>query len=263
MNEQSRFHILVIHGPNLDLLGKREPGIYGNQTLPDIDASLRVRARELGGLVDIFQSPHEGEIVERIGEALGQYDGIIINPAGYTHTSIAIRDAIAAVGIPTIEVHLSNIHAREEFRKHSFIAPVCIGQISGFGPKSYFLALNALVGILGKDKAKPKDRGGDWRRRDENRRPTPVAETPTAKEPEIKRAEAARESPLPKEEPPAEKIAEETQSVAGTPETTGTEDAHTPEKPKEPAAERAAPPRKRPSRRRRSSSRRPKPENRG
>jgi 3-dehydroquinate dehydratase-2 len=259
MNEQGRFHILVIHGPNLDLLGKREPGIYGTQTLPDIDAALRVRVREMGGLVDIFQSPHEGEIVERIGEALGQYDGIIINPAAYTHTSIAIRDAISAVGLPTIEVHLSNIHAREEFRKHSFIAPVCVGQISGFGARSYFLALTALTGILGKDKAKPKERGGDWRRRDEERRPPSTPESPAGRPAEPPIAESPKEVPAALEEAPGEKPVEQMIPSPKGPDTNGEVPPHLQEKPREPVAEHAVPPRKRPPRRRRSSSRRGKP----
>ncbi|GAB4344526.1 MAG: type II 3-dehydroquinate dehydratase [Candidatus Abyssubacteria bacterium] len=137
--------VLVIHGPNLDLLGKREPGIYGSANLKEIDRAIRTRARELGISVTSFQSNHEGEIIDEIGRAATNYNGIIINPAAYTHTSVAIRDAIAASGLPAIEVHLSNVHAREEFRRHSMTAPVCKGVIAGFGSLSYLLALEALA----------------------------------------------------------------------------------------------------------------------
>ena len=137
--------ILVLHGPNLNLLGKREPGIYGQQTLESIESLLKVEAENLG--VEIFsqQSNHEGVLIDQIQGALSVFDGLLINPAAYTHTSVAIRDAIAAVAIPTVEVHLSNIHKREAFRHHSYIAPVAIGQISGFGAESYRLGLQALV----------------------------------------------------------------------------------------------------------------------
>ncbi|MEW6419663.1 MAG: type II 3-dehydroquinate dehydratase [Nitrospirota bacterium] len=140
--------ILVIHGPNLNLLGKRETDIYGTKSLDDINKDILSLASELGIDVKTIQLNSEGEIVEVIQK--GDYDALIINPAAYTHTSIAIRDAIAAVGKPTIEVHLSNIHKREEFRKKSFIAEVAIGQISGFGPDSYLLALRAAKNILTK-----------------------------------------------------------------------------------------------------------------
>ena len=140
--------ILVIHGPNLDLLGKREPGIYGKTTLPEINATLKSLAKKNALSLTIFQSNHEGEIVDTIGDARGKYDLLIINPAAYTHTSVAIRDAIAACGLKAIEIHLSNIYAREEFRQNSLIAPVCIGQISGFGSYSYTSALLAAVSIL-------------------------------------------------------------------------------------------------------------------
>lgn len=140
--------ILVIHGPNLDLLGKREPGIYGKTTLTQINSKLKQLAKKYKARLVIFQSNHEGDIVDRIGSVKkDKIDTIIINPAAYTHTSIAIRDAIAACGIPAIEVHLSNIYAREEFRHTSLIAPACKGQISGFGPQSYYLALTAAVGF--------------------------------------------------------------------------------------------------------------------
>ena len=140
--------ILVIHGPNLNLLGEREPEVYGTTTLGEIDERLRKRAEELGSEITTFQSNHEGEIVDRIAEARGGADAIIINPGAYTHTSVAIRDALAAVRLPTVEVHLSNIYAREAFRHTSLVAPVVTGQISGFGAASYLLALEAIT-LLG------------------------------------------------------------------------------------------------------------------
>jgi 3-dehydroquinate dehydratase-2 len=137
--------ILVIHGPNLNLLGSREPEVYGKTTIADIDSGLMKLARSKGAELEIFQSDHEGQIVERIGKAKGKFDAILINPAAYTHTSVAIRDAISAVGIPAVEVHLSNIYAREEFRHTSLIAPVAKGQVSGFGSLSYMLGLEAAI----------------------------------------------------------------------------------------------------------------------
>jgi 3-dehydroquinate dehydratase-2 len=133
--------ILIIHGPNLNLLGQREPNIYGNVNLSEINKNLEEMAKNLNVDIKIVQSNHEGEIVETIHQAMNWAECIIINPAAYTHTSIAIRDAIAAVKIPTIEVHLSNIYSREDFRQKSFIAPVAIGSINGFGEMSYYLAL--------------------------------------------------------------------------------------------------------------------------
>ena len=144
--------ILIIHGPNLDLLGKREPKIYGKISLPQINKDLKNSARKNKVALTIIQSNHEGEIVDIIGDAKKKFDGLIINPAAYTHTSVAIRDAIAAAGIATIEVHLSNIYAREEFRHTSLIAPVCLGQISGFGAQSYTLALSAALVVFAKKK---------------------------------------------------------------------------------------------------------------
>lgn len=139
--------ILVIHGPNLNLLGRRETSIYGDLTLEDINNSLKGLAKELGVEVVIKQSNHEGEIVDMIQNS-GEFDAIVINPAAYTHTSIAIMDAISAVNIPAVEVHISNIHKREEFRHRSLIAPVASGQITGFGPDSYMLGLRAAVSIV-------------------------------------------------------------------------------------------------------------------
>ncbi|MBN1793750.1 MAG: type II 3-dehydroquinate dehydratase [Candidatus Omnitrophica bacterium] len=141
--------ILVIHGPNLDLLGTREPDIYGTTTMAEINEMMLEKAQKEGIEIEYFQSNHEGKIVDKIGEVPSEkVDLIIINPAAYTHTSLAIRDAIQAVSVPTIEVHLSNIYAREEVRQQSLIAPACIGQISGFGAYSYILALLAAANLL-------------------------------------------------------------------------------------------------------------------
>jgi 3-dehydroquinate dehydratase-2 len=141
--------ILFINGPNLNLLGTRETDIYGKTSLAEIEASVRQRAGALGVEVEFFQSNHEGEIVDRIGKCLQQQvDAIVMNPAAYTHTSVAIRDAVAAVKVPTVEIHLSNIHARESFREKSLIAPVCVGQISGFGSLSYVLGLEAAAAAV-------------------------------------------------------------------------------------------------------------------
>lgn len=144
--------ILVIHGPNLNLLGQREPGVYGKVTLKQIDGELLKIAKAEKVALETFQSNHEGEIVEKIGKAKGKFDCILINPAAYTHTSVAIRDAISAVSIPTVEVHLSNIYAREEFRHTSLISPVAVGQVSGFGLDSYRLGLKAAIEITKKKK---------------------------------------------------------------------------------------------------------------
>ncbi|MDY7015591.1 MAG: type II 3-dehydroquinate dehydratase [Cyanobacteriota bacterium] len=137
--------LLVLHGPNLNLLGQREPGIYGSVTLDEINTLLEREGKELGVEVSCFQSNHEGALVDAIHAAAVRASGILINAGAYTHTSVALRDAIAAVNLPTVEVHLSNIYKREAFRHHSYIAPIAIGQISGFGAESYRLGLRALV----------------------------------------------------------------------------------------------------------------------
>lgn len=144
----SQFSILVLHGPNLNLLGLREPKIYGSTTLADIDRLLEGDATKLQVAISCLQSNHEGTLVDAIHEARTKHQGILINAGAYTHTSVAIRDALAGVKVPTVEVHLSNIYRREEFRHHSYIAPVAIGQISGFGAASYRLGLQALVDYL-------------------------------------------------------------------------------------------------------------------
>jgi 3-dehydroquinate dehydratase-2 len=138
-------NILFLNGPNLNLLGQRQPEIYGQTTLADIEAKLRELAAEAGVTMDFRQSNHEGELVTWIQQAHGKFAVIVINAAAYTHTSVALRDAISAVAVPTIEIHLSNIHAREEFRHQSMIAAVCRGQIAGFGEQSYYLALEAAL----------------------------------------------------------------------------------------------------------------------
>jgi 3-dehydroquinate dehydratase II len=142
--------ILFLNGPNLNLLGQREPDVYGRLTLSDIEAKVRERAKELKMKVEFRQSNLEGELVGWIQQAKGKFDVIVLNAAAYTHTSVALRDAIAAVGIPTIEIHLSNVHAREEFRHKSLIAPVCCGIIAGFGANSYVLALEAAINVNAK-----------------------------------------------------------------------------------------------------------------
>lgn len=141
--------LLVIHGPNLNMLGKREPEVYGTLTLDEINGKLKDAAARAGTELTIEQSNHEGAIVDIIQQAAGRYGAIIINPGAYTHTSIAIRDAIAAVGIPVVEVHLSNIYKREEFRHHSYISGVAAGQVAGFGADSYLLGLRAALKLAG------------------------------------------------------------------------------------------------------------------
>lgn len=141
--------IVVIQGPNLNMLGHREQNIYGGMKLEEIHSQLENVAKQNGFEIEFFQSNLEGEIVDKVQECLGDADGIIINPAAYTHTSIAIRDAISAVSLPAIEVHISNIYRREEFRQKSMIAPVCTGQISGFGPFGYHLAMISMMQMLG------------------------------------------------------------------------------------------------------------------
>ena len=136
---------MILHGPNLNLLGQREPGVYGTATLSDINALLEQEANRLQVKLTALQSNHEGVLIDAIHGAIDQHNGIVINPGAYTHTSVALRDAIAAVKVPTVEVHLSNVYQREPFRHHSYIAPVAIGQISGFGVHSYLLGLAAIV----------------------------------------------------------------------------------------------------------------------
>ncbi len=140
--------ILIIHGPNLNMLGKREPDIYGATTLEEINSSLSDKAQELGVDVTFFQSNSEGDIVSTIQDSISSCEGILINPGAYTHTSVAIRDAILSCGLPVVEVHISNVHKREDFRQKSFVSGVALGVISGFGINSYFLGLSALVDYL-------------------------------------------------------------------------------------------------------------------
>ena len=139
--------ILFLNGPNLNLLGQREPGIYGHASLEEIEGKVRQRAKALGAEIEFCQSNSEGELVTWIQKAKGEFDVIVLNAAAYTHTSVALRDAITAAGVPTIEIHLSNVHAREEFRHKSLIAPVCAGQILGFGAASYVLAVEAAINV--------------------------------------------------------------------------------------------------------------------
>jgi len=142
------WHVQIIHGPNLNLLGRREPAVYGRLTLAEIDEQLRADAAKANIELQTFQSNSEGAIVDAVHQAAEWADGMVINPGAYTHYSYAIRDAIAGVGLPAVEVHLSNVHAREPFRRMSVIAPVCTGQIAGFGAQSYRLGLEALIGWL-------------------------------------------------------------------------------------------------------------------
>jgi 3-dehydroquinate dehydratase-2 len=150
MARQDRARVLVLHGPNLNLLGQREPQIYGSTTLAEIDAMLVKLGQELGVEVETYQSNLEGELVTKVQEARGQYAALIVNAGAYTHTSIALFDALLAVGLPVVEVHLSNLYKREPFRHHSYIARAAVGQICGFGAESYLLGLRAAVGLINK-----------------------------------------------------------------------------------------------------------------
>lgn len=151
MGTETPLRVLVLHGPNLNLLGVREPTIYGHTTLADIDAKLTALGEELGVEVETFQSNHEGELVGKIQEARGRCAAFIINAGAYTHTSVALLDALLAVGLPVVEVHLSNLYKREEFRHHSYIARAAVGQICGFGMDSYLLGLRAVVTLIKKE----------------------------------------------------------------------------------------------------------------
>jgi 3-dehydroquinate dehydratase-2 len=144
----SPLRILVVHGPNLNLLGSREPEIYGTITLDEIDAMLLGLAKAAGAELECFQSNHEGALVDRVQQALDRTDGVLINPGAFTHTSVALRDALAALAAPIVEVHLSNIHRREAFRRHSYISEIALGVVTGFGPRSYELGLEALLDAL-------------------------------------------------------------------------------------------------------------------
>ena len=146
--DKKKIKVIVIHGPNLNMLGKREPDIYGHETLDTIDRELKRIGKTMGIIVDTFQSNHEGEIVDRLQQATDHASGIIINPAAYTHTSVAIRDALLALNLPTIEIHLSNIYKREPFRHRSMIADVVTGQISGLGVRGYRMALETLADMI-------------------------------------------------------------------------------------------------------------------
>ncbi len=145
--------ILVVHGPNLQLLGEREVSVYGTVTLKQINEALAKEAAALGVELEILQSNHEGAIVDRIGNSRREFAGILINPAAYTHTSVAIRDALAACGLPAVEVHLSHIYKREDFRQHSMTAPACVAQVTGFGKDSYLLGLRGLVAYASKTRS--------------------------------------------------------------------------------------------------------------
>lgn len=147
-NAPRAVRVLVLHGPNLNLLGSREPQVYGRTSIDAIDRMLEELAADSGGSVECRQSNHEGQLIDWLHEAPGRFDGILMNPGGYGHTSVALRDAIAAVGLPCVEVHLSNIHAREPFRHTTMTAAVCIGIVSGFGPRSYALGLRGLMDYL-------------------------------------------------------------------------------------------------------------------
>lgn len=142
----------VVHGPNLRLLGRREPEVYGDLTLADVDRELKGVASELGLEVRVFQSNHEGEILDHLEAVADEVDGFLVNPGGLTHTSVALRDGLVGVGLPFVEVHLSNVHARERFRRHSYTAGVAVGVVAGFGVDSYLLGLRALAGYLGAPK---------------------------------------------------------------------------------------------------------------
>lgn len=151
--------ILLLHGPNLNLLGTREPDVYGAMTLDEVNRRVTAAAAQHGAELQTFQSNSEGALVDRLHQAMGQVNGVIFNPGAYTHTSVALRDAIAGTGLKIVEVHLSNVHAREEFRHNSLLAPVCVGQISGFGWRSYLLGLDAILGVIGQAESNENQSG--------------------------------------------------------------------------------------------------------
>lgn len=157
--------ILCLSGPNLQLLGTREPHIYGTETLADVHRRVIARGKELGAVVTCVQSNHEGELLDRIGDARGKFDGLLLNAAAFTHTSLALFDAIKAVALPCVEVHLSNPEAREEYRHKSWVAPACVGKVAGFGPDSYVLALDGLVARLRRATTKNAEQGTGTRAR--------------------------------------------------------------------------------------------------
>ncbi len=166
--------VLFLNGPNLNLLGRREPAVYGATTLTEIEALVRQQAAALNVEVEFRQTNHEGQLVDWVQEAAGHYDGVVLNAGAYTHTSIALRDAIAAVGVPVVEVHLSNVHAREPFRHSSMIAGVCRGQVSGFGPASYLLGLLAIVSVIEPEKLGWSPKSGLSKAATPGRRPEPL-----------------------------------------------------------------------------------------
>jgi len=168
--------VLVLHGPNLNLLGRREPHLYGTATLEDVERELRVVARELGVELESAQSNHEGTLIDRLQTAPARYGAVVFNPGGFTNTSIALRDAIAAIGIPVVEVHVTNIHGREAFRHHSVIAGAAAGQIAGFGVQSYLLGLRAAAALAAAPAKQAADSAGDMRGRSDGAgRSKPVA----------------------------------------------------------------------------------------
>jgi len=172
--------VLVLHGANLNLLGRREPHLYGSSTLEDVERDLRVLARELGVELEFSQSNHEGTLIDRLQTAPARYAAVVFNPGGFTHTSVALRDTIAAIEIPVVEVHVTNIHAREAFRSHSFTATAAAGQIAGFGVQSYLLGLRAAAALAAAPVRSAAESAGDARRSDGGAARGPAARTKSA-----------------------------------------------------------------------------------